>query len=455
MNSFLLRVEGVNLSNFVYDTTDLPTIRGGGLILLRAPGEVQRFLGAEAKVIEEGASKGLFRITSARNADEIRQQVAGHLSKWNPHATFVVDLAEDVAERERAQRNEVLARNRWRQMQAGSVVYPDVTGVRPETPVCPEDLVRPATARGGKMSESVASRRDRGDRNSKREFYQQEIHRVRPEAEIPEFTETFDELCGESGSWGNLRDKMAVIYIDGNKVGDFVNACERHTELRDFNNGLRDGQAHMLANLVDNIRSETDWQNYSKVRLETLLWGGDEILWAVPAWKGWELLRSFFTHWASRQHECWKPLEVPLTWSAGLVFCHQKAPIQTTTKLARRLASKVKEGAKYKNRFLYQVLESFDHVKEPDAGIALAADDMEVIGEHMRVLREEIPRRKLYQILKTEDVKLRAEIEKDIRRGLSAAGPALDQLERMAGAQKKWNHIAELWDYVVAERIEA
>ena len=28
--------------------------------------------------------------------------------------------------------------------------------------------------------------------------------------------------------------------------------------------------------------------------LETLLWGGDEILWVVPAWKGWELARWFF-----------------------------------------------------------------------------------------------------------------------------------------------------------------
>ena len=36
MNSFLLRMEGVNLSNFVFDTQDLSTIRGGGLLLLDA-----------------------------------------------------------------------------------------------------------------------------------------------------------------------------------------------------------------------------------------------------------------------------------------------------------------------------------------------------------------------------------------------------------------------------------
>ena len=34
--AFYLHIEAVNISNFVYDTQDLSTIRGGGLLLLRA-----------------------------------------------------------------------------------------------------------------------------------------------------------------------------------------------------------------------------------------------------------------------------------------------------------------------------------------------------------------------------------------------------------------------------------
>ena len=40
MSNYFLRIEGVNLRNYDYDTNDLNTIRGGGWILLDAPGKV-------------------------------------------------------------------------------------------------------------------------------------------------------------------------------------------------------------------------------------------------------------------------------------------------------------------------------------------------------------------------------------------------------------------------------
>ena len=36
MNKYLLRIEGVNLNHFVFDTRDLSTVRGGSLLLLAA-----------------------------------------------------------------------------------------------------------------------------------------------------------------------------------------------------------------------------------------------------------------------------------------------------------------------------------------------------------------------------------------------------------------------------------
>jgi len=36
MSKYYLRMEGVNLNNFVYETQDLSTIRGSGLLLLKA-----------------------------------------------------------------------------------------------------------------------------------------------------------------------------------------------------------------------------------------------------------------------------------------------------------------------------------------------------------------------------------------------------------------------------------
>lgn len=56
--SYLLRVEAVNLGNFITDSDDLSTIRGAGLLLLNAG----RFLCGRSDVKEELASRaGLFQ----------------------------------------------------------------------------------------------------------------------------------------------------------------------------------------------------------------------------------------------------------------------------------------------------------------------------------------------------------------------------------------------------------
>src|SRR5439155_23707913 len=92
-------------------------------------------------------------------------------------------------------------------------------------------------------------------------------------------------------------------------------------------------------------------------RLETLLWGGDELIWVVPAWQGWKILSLFY-----RQSTNWNFAAQPLTHAAGMVFCHHNAPIHSITALAKTLAEVAKEKSRDQNLFAYLVLESFDHV---------------------------------------------------------------------------------------------
>jgi hypothetical protein len=51
----------------------------------------------------------------------------------------------------------------------------------------------------------------------------------------------------------------------------------------------------------------------SKLRFETLLWGGDELVWVVPAWQGWWTLDFFF-----RKARRWEYNNIPLKHAAGL-----------------------------------------------------------------------------------------------------------------------------------------
>ncbi len=310
--SFLLRVEGVNQSSFIFDTQDLSTVRGAGLLLLDVAVKVEKVLddlGCTADPIIKGASVGLFRVyteeeapdAGERVAEDVRAAVAAALEGWLPHATCVVDVDVDTNDDDGpAPRARLLTANRWRQMQAPSVVYPSLARLRQPEEACMIDKVRPAVhdipSLGDKRLQSAATyqRRTYG-RDQKHNFYEAEIQRVgAPSTERRDYTQDFDELCGNSKQWGNLSDKMAVIYLDGNKFSAFTTQHDRDADLRAFSEGLRCEQARILRALIEKkIDGNSDWENNKKIRLETLLWGGDEIIWVVPAWKGWDVLHFF------------------------------------------------------------------------------------------------------------------------------------------------------------------
>lgn len=115
MTTYYLRIEAVNLANFVYDTQDLSTIRGGSLLLRDA---VAREIPAALREFERGVGGGFcrsFRVDiedapsngHGKKAIELRQEVSRWLTE-DPslcHATFVVDVSK-------APRSFVLARER-------------------------------------------------------------------------------------------------------------------------------------------------------------------------------------------------------------------------------------------------------------------------------------------------------------------------------------------------------
>ena len=128
-----------------------------------------------------------------------------------------------------------------------------------------------------------------------------------------------------------------------------------------WSEAVREHHRKLLRGLLERAGQDRSWQNHDAIRLETLLWGGDEILWVVPAWKGWELVEWFF----GQPHQVKVNSEtLDLTYGAGLVFCHSNAPIKNIIDLAHdHLGDKAKKaGESSSHRVAYEVLESFDDV---------------------------------------------------------------------------------------------
>jgi hypothetical protein len=481
-----LRMEGMNMSTFVEDTQDLSTIRGGSLLLLRAVERVKEKFSLDP--ISTGASAGLFCCTlpESMSPDCLRKKVERYLNhedKELQHATFVVDVIDDLTERKDPNagfvihRERLLALNRWQQMQAPTLAVPKkVTVSQP----CAFDGVRPAaktSPRGELISESAWVRNKYG-REQKQSLYTKETCLT----DLPKFVNDLDELSDDS-SQGRLHHKIAVIYLDGNKFGEKQNRLCPTPELQKaFDTRLKDYRRGVLRELLIKIKDKPAWCYQGQLlRMETLLWGGDELIWVVPAWRGFWTLSFFFDHTRDPK---WEFEGEALTHAAGLVFCHHNAPIHRVTALARKLAGLAKEHSREANRVAYQILESFDH-----AGLDLKAvrkrrcpkivsleelildgDKMSQVFKHMNAIRGQLPRRRLYQVLDAlykpcaenptaEDPKALQKTIDEILKGLKEeTTKVLKELrtcfstgENSEARLGAWVHLADLWDYLQGE----
>lgn len=502
--SFLLRFEAVNLANFVFDTQDLSVIRGGGLLMLDSADRlVKQF--PQLTRIYTGASTGIvkFHADDTTAAEAMRTDVIDWLHGQDDlrHATFVVDLVPMPQEADDfgLARAQLLAKNHWRQMRQPSLSPVDLWRGEAATE-CAYDLVRPANSEihgpEGQVdvSASVKSRRAYG-RDMKQLFY-----RNNAASGDLSFARSFDELttlrypghAPEDSAFPLLHHKMAVIYIDGNKFGQIQHDhCPREDQQSDWSNHLKKCQRQFLTGFLSDPCEAAYWNvtgddGVSRFRLETLLWGGDEMIFVVPAWHGWTFLQRFFA--TAQDWQVPDAIEVPetdgrLTHAAAIVFCHHNAPIHRITALARRLADSVKADRPMTNSFAVEVLESFDHIGRDlasyrrecglgdAASLVLDGSRMVDIAEKVGLLKKnetDFPRCKLHTLVRLLTSAYQAEGEEakdiatkkadDLANGLVASlgsqaqEACRDLSEWMGGPHVNWLQLSQLWDYVVNAR---
>jgi hypothetical protein len=480
MSKYLLRIEGVNFNSFVTDTQDLSTIRGGGLLLLRAAAGIAEGLQREVpnilrlKEVTSGASIGLYdvEIDGESGGQALRDGASRWLKKQKElrHATIVLDVepAGDASEFPEVVQS-LIARNHWQQMQSFSVALDSTTSDN----VCEVDKVRPAATEDwihGKdrwVSQSVFDRRRYG-RDQKQAFYGNEADR----SVSAGFAQDLDELSSDP-SKGNLHRKIAIIHLDGNGFGKIKTTAGNSLDVwSSFDQTVKTCRRRMLAGLLDAMSGDDDWKTAEgKYRMETLLWGGDEIVWVVPAWKGFETLNHFY-----RSSESWSFQGKPLRHAGGIIFCHHNAPIHRLARLVQELADQAKgNGGGEHNRIAYEVLESFDHVGSDFEGyrksravqplepgeeinlqhLILEAGRLPLLQRLVNELQEKLSRRKLHDVaeeLLSRRRKQRQNVMNDFTTRLLKAGvlPAtIQELETQFNGEACWLHLNSLWDYIV------
>lgn len=501
MHRFLLRVEGVNLDAVMADTDQISVIRGSSLLLRAAVVELaekEDFLtvSGHLETISKGASVGLFRgiLNGSASIDDVVGELGGWLSSHvnYQYLTFVVDAVPEQGDF-RQLREQLIAKNRIRQLQQVSLALPEWND-SPRVVACELDGARPAIKPFSKRGKSLAVsasfyQRFEYGRNQRSQFYEDETGLT------VEVTSDFKALS-EDPTQGNRHNKIALIYWDGNSFGDIQREhCTTVAAQQAFDEHIGQLRRNFLTALIHYAEKDPAFQTEDgELRLEVLMWGGDEILLVVPAWKGLDVLELFYRLTAGAEYE-----GAPLTHAGGIVFSQANTPIYRLRKLAESLANELKTVIKQadsplqtQNAFDYLILESMDFPVEPLGALrqrqymhqthnrlGLAAFSAEAL-QAVRVIlaSDKLPRSQLTELsfaavnelpvspvaeeslmTTAEWQKKRARLEAVIGEDLRQGGGLLTEIDAtvsrlFVGQTEPWHwlHLAELWDYLLPDK---
>jgi hypothetical protein len=365
--AWVLRVEGVNFDATLTDTQDLSTVRGSGLALLevdRAAAAALSGLGLhDLQPLFAGASQAAF-VFRASEPDalgalaRVRQVLAAAAPGQPPHhhLMYVVDIAScgDPADTATlaAALDAAEARNRARQYRSFTVPLPDpgLAATRPDPLDHARQATVPYTMPGGVrvlLSPSVMARREYG-RAERAGFYR------RADGRPLAVCDSFEEIVASppAGLPAAVPGKLAFLYGDGNGFG----AIRRRLGVRAFARQLAPLQQRLLRRLTGWFRDGLAAgdgrlaapQDGGRARIETLLWGGDDFLFVMPAWLGLHVagaLASEVGTWALEVEERdGRTGTLPLTVGFGLAICHHHTPVRQARAVAWNLAESAKRA---------------------------------------------------------------------------------------------------------------
>ncbi len=350
MSKGVFYFEGVNFGATMFDTSDISTIRGAS----RAYEDVVAAFASELgpDVISCGGSKLVARtdLEGAALVARLISALPAPLRAVWPHLSFkwAVGASKDAA----------IAAANGRQYRDWTV--PDV-GTASDRP-CALDRRRPGRSRadGAVRSDSVEARRSYG-REQKSGQYAKLIEGTL--AKDLGFASHFSDLI----AWppadipDSVRSKLAVIHADGKGFGDAERALvasDPEGGASRFAQELRTLQSNLVRKLVDWLVDAgrhgmlLEPSGKGKLRLETLLFGGDDMDFVLPAWMALEFVEKFHG-WT----DGWSIGGLPLSHRLSVIVAHHKTPIRQMRDLAHEGVDLLRQ-VPGTNRFSFDIFES-------------------------------------------------------------------------------------------------
>lgn len=521
MTVYFFRAEAANMTPTMYDTSDISTIRGAGFYLLDRIHSLSREIEFQSGLVTEGASAAVFKFNTD-NPGAIREKMLTFLynnfekqdisgkqvkSRVLPEMTFIVEFIEHKNSFQETMA-ELQGKIRVSQMQNPTIrIFPETltsSGKSKDGKTRTFDALnrvlpaRETDTKKGEVSEFTKARRREGI-YLRRKIYSELLEKHDIPETMLKFTDNLEELSKDPAQ-GNLNGKIAYIYIDGNKFGKLQGSLDEKA-LKEFDTALDTFKKEFLFRLIQYALENTNFlfngNGNNSIRLETLLWGGDEIKLIVPAWLGWTVANLFFQTASDLDL---KFENKDLTYAMGMVLTHHKNPIRNIDEVAGMLVSSAKAGLKSKDeqaapqykrvwgdKMHYIVLESLETLPQKDyqtftkkqykarsCDLALSPGDMNTILNFTIALKNaEFSRSRIHKIAKAWLKKTfneeQSEYSLSLQRGLdlcninktqkddlftfisNVTGTTINESKIPSEIPEmgfRWLQIAELWDYI-------
>ncbi|MCA1278260.1 hypothetical protein [Saccharopolyspora sp. 7B] len=149
--------------------------------------------------------------------------------------------------------------------------------------------------------------------------------------------DTFDVLAELDGSG---ETHLALVYADGNAIGQFIKSVQQNGMTLDFARVIDDATWNALVTAVHEIRRDGD----ALLPIVPHLVGGDDVLVSIPASRAWRFVDTLLDEFTRRigtatgsEGADWLP-----TLSAGVVFHHYQLPLFQLNELAGTLLRRAK-----------------------------------------------------------------------------------------------------------------
>ena len=481
---YFLQVEAVNIQSFVYDTNDISTIRGGSYVLMDTiKNQLVPWLAKKNFIpIATEASQGLFSFEDGDNVDEVRQRVTAEVMTYlvtstERHASFQVAVEPDEGDfPEILQR--LQARIRRQQLRWPTVPPPQFEATEQEgyldgwRPGVVDYRVDP-NVKGVKISRATDFRRRKG-RAIKHQIFEETSGKKSVENDEEWLIARDLTLLAQDSTKGILDGKVAFLHVDGNGFGAIrYRHCTTPEQRTAFDKRVQDDiRKPFLRALLTRALNDRDFQTRDAkgrlaLRLEVLLWGGDEMTLIVPAWKGLEVLELFYQQAQGKMFE-----GEPLTHRGAIIFCHHNAPILLIKRLAEALLERTKEDIAQvdeRDAAHYLILESFDalgssldsfltsYYSDRDGttypNLLLKAQELADLKQNLHAIVNHAPKNKIFDIIETLQEGDQSDPEALMAIMLASVEPnhrntVQDAIKNIVGSvPERWCLIADLWDY--------